>query len=102
MDFEPSAKVRDLQARLTAFMAQHVYPAEAVYAAEVAANRAHGNPWVATAVMEELKAKAKAASRWPTAARTRCCCSTRCTATWDIPKCRARPGPTQPLRPPAR
>jgi acyl-CoA dehydrogenase len=64
MDFEPSAKVRDLQARLTGFMAQHVYPAEAVYAAEVAANRAKGNPWVATSVMESLKAKAKAAGLW--------------------------------------
>jgi acyl-CoA dehydrogenase len=64
MDFEPSAKVRDLQARLTRFMAQHVYPAETVYAAEVAANRARGNPWVATAVMEELKAKAKAEGLW--------------------------------------
>jgi acyl-CoA dehydrogenase len=64
MDFEPSAKVRDLQARLTRFMAQHVYPAETVYAAEVAANRARGNPWVATAVMEELKAKARAEGLW--------------------------------------
>ena len=64
MDFEYSARTRDLQARLTRFMDAHVYPAEALYAAEVAANRANGNPWVATKVMEELKAKARAEGLW--------------------------------------
>ena len=46
MNFEFSPKVQDLQARLTAFMEEHVYPAEAVYHAEVEANRAKGNAWV--------------------------------------------------------
>ena len=64
MDFEYSARTRDLQARLTRFMDAHVYPAEAPYAAEVAANRANGNPWVATKVMEALKAKARAEGLW--------------------------------------
>ena len=64
MDFEYSARTRDLQARLTRFMDAHVYPAEATYAAEVAANRANGNPWVATRVMEALKAKARADGLW--------------------------------------
>ena len=64
MNFEFSPKVQDLQARLTAFMEEHVYPAEAVYHAEVEANRAKGNAWVATNVMEELKAKARAAGLW--------------------------------------
>ena len=64
MDFEYSARTRDLQARLTRFMDAHVYPAEAPYAAEVAANRANGNPWVATRVMEALKAKARADGLW--------------------------------------
>ena len=64
MDFEYSARTRDLQARLTRFMDAHVYPAEATYAAEVAANRANGNPWVATKVMEALKAKARAEGLW--------------------------------------
>ena len=64
MDFEYSARTRDLQARLTRFMDAHVYPAEAPYAAEVAANRANGNPWVATKVMEALKAKARADGLW--------------------------------------
>ena len=61
MDFDYSPKVQDLQARLTAFMEEHIYPAEAVYHAEVEANRRTGNAWVATRVMEELKAKARAA-----------------------------------------
>ena len=38
MDFELSARTRDLQARLQAFMDEHVYPAEAVYDAQVAAS----------------------------------------------------------------
>ncbi|MFO1398860.1 MAG: acyl-CoA dehydrogenase family protein [Burkholderiales bacterium] len=64
MEFAHSPKVRDLQARVTRFMQEHVYPAEAVYAAEVAENRARGNPWVATKVMEMLKAKARAQGLW--------------------------------------
>ena len=64
MEFAHSPKVRDLQARVTRFMQEHVYPAEAVYAAEVAENRARGNPWVATKVMETLKAKARAQGLW--------------------------------------
>ena len=61
MDFSYSPKVIDLQQRLTAFMDEHIYPAESVYHAEVDANRAAGNAWLPTKVMEELKAKARAA-----------------------------------------
>ncbi|MBI5334165.1 MAG: acyl-CoA dehydrogenase family protein [Burkholderiales bacterium] len=64
MDFAYSPKVRDLQQRLTAFMEAHIYPAEARYHDEVEANRAKGNAWVPTQVMEELKAKAKAEGLW--------------------------------------
>jgi acyl-CoA dehydrogenase len=64
MDFTHSAKVTDLQARLTRFMDDHVYPAEPIYAAEVAANRAQGNPWIATDIMEALKKEARAAGLW--------------------------------------
>ena len=35
MDFAYSPKVQELQKRVTAFMEQHVYPAEAVFHAEV-------------------------------------------------------------------
>ena len=64
MDFGHSDKVKDLQARLARFMDENVYPAEPVYAAEVAANRRAGNAWVATRIMEQLKAKARAAGLW--------------------------------------
>jgi acyl-CoA dehydrogenase len=64
MDFDYSPKVRDLQKRLVAFMDEHIYPNEDVFDAEVAANRARGNPWVPTAVMEQLKDKARAAGLW--------------------------------------
>ena len=64
MDFAYSPKVVELQKRLTAFMDEHIYPAESVYHAEVEANRRAGNAWQPTRVMEELKAKARAAGLW--------------------------------------
>ena len=64
MDFTHPDRVRDLQDRLTRFMTDHVYPAELTYVAEVEANRRSGNPWVATRIMEELKAHARAAELW--------------------------------------
>ena len=64
MDFEHSPRVKDLQARLTAFMDDHVYPNEARFFAEVEANKARGNGWVPTRVMEEMKARARAAGLW--------------------------------------
>ncbi|MHA4869837.1 acyl-CoA dehydrogenase family protein [Duganella sp. PWIR1] len=64
MDFDYCPKVQQLQARLTAFMAEHIYPNEARFHAEIDANRAAGNAWVATRIMEELKLKARAAGLW--------------------------------------
>jgi acyl-CoA dehydrogenase len=64
LDFNHSDKVRDLEARLTAFMDAHVYPAERAYAEEVEENRRRGDPWIATRVMEALKEKARAAGLW--------------------------------------
>ncbi|MCK9381590.1 MAG: acyl-CoA dehydrogenase family protein [Sulfuritalea sp.] len=64
MDFEYSPKVKDLQKRVNAFMDQHIYPNEDVFHAEVEANRAKGNPWVPTVIMEQLKEKARAAGLW--------------------------------------
>jgi len=64
MDFTYSPKVIDLQQRLTAFMEEHIYPAEAVYHHEVAENRQAGNPWQPTRVMEKLKAAARAKGLW--------------------------------------
>ena len=64
MDFSHSDKVKDLQARVTAFMEAHVYPAEARFEVEMNAARAAGNPWQPAPVMEELKQRAKAAGLW--------------------------------------
>ncbi|OHC64475.1 MAG: acyl-CoA dehydrogenase, partial [Rhodocyclales bacterium GWA2_65_20] len=64
MDFDYSPKVKDLQKRVSAFMEQHIYPNEDVFHNEVEANRARGNPWVPTVIMEQLKEKARAAGLW--------------------------------------
>jgi acyl-CoA dehydrogenase len=64
MDFEHSPKVQDLQARVKAFMAEHVYPAEPRFADEMNVFRAAGNPWQEPQVMEELKSQAKTAGLW--------------------------------------
>jgi acyl-CoA dehydrogenase len=64
MDFAHSDKVKDLQARVTRFMEERVYPAEPVFAAEVAENRRRGDPWVATRIIEDLKQAARAAGLW--------------------------------------
>ena len=64
MDFAYSDTVQDLQRRVSAFMEEHVYPAEERFHAEIAENRRKGNAWQPTQVMEELKAKAKADGLW--------------------------------------
>ncbi len=64
MDFQYSPKVQQLQARLTAFMAENIYPNEARFFGEIEANRAKGNAWIPTIVIEELKKKAHAAELW--------------------------------------
>jgi len=64
MDFAYSPRVQALRERLMAFMDEHVYPNEERYEAEVDANRAAGNAWVPTRVIEELKPKARAAGLW--------------------------------------
>jgi acyl-CoA dehydrogenase len=64
MDFAYSPKVIELRERVTAFMDAHIYPNEARFHDEIETNRRAGNPWVPTRVMEELKAKAKAAGLW--------------------------------------
>ena len=60
MDFDYSPKVKDLQGRLSAFMEAHVYPNELRHHQEVA----EGDRWQPTRVIEELKAKARAAGLW--------------------------------------
>jgi acyl-CoA dehydrogenase len=60
MDFAYSPKVQELRERVSAFMGQHVYPAEAVFERQVA----EGDRWQPTAIMEQLKAAARAAGLW--------------------------------------
>ncbi|MFM7024872.1 MAG: acyl-CoA dehydrogenase family protein [Limnohabitans sp.] len=64
MDFEYTPKVKEMQARLLAFMETHIYPNEARYLQEIEANRTKGNAWVPSQVIEELKPKARAAGLW--------------------------------------
>ena len=60
MDFAYSPKVQALRERVTAFMDTHVYPAEAIFEQQVA----EGDRWQPTAIMEDLKRKAKAQGLW--------------------------------------
>jgi hypothetical protein len=75
MDFAYSPKVQQLRERLTAFMEEHVYPAESVFEQQVA----EGDRWQPTAIMETLKAEGKGCGT--------CSCRNRNTApvfpTWN-------------------
>jgi len=59
MIIEFSDKTRELHQRLTAFMDQHIYPNEQKFHEQIAASR-----WTPTAVVEELKEKARAEGLW--------------------------------------
>ncbi|HEY7391570.1 MAG TPA: acyl-CoA dehydrogenase family protein [Bryobacteraceae bacterium] len=60
MNFEFSAKVEELQKRLTGFMEEHIYPNEAAWLAHC-----HGpDKWEPASIVEELKPKARAAGLW--------------------------------------
>ena len=64
MDFAYSDKVKAMQAKLIAFMDEHIYPNEHRFHQEVLENRKKGNPWIPTKIIEELKPKARAAGLW--------------------------------------
>ena len=64
MNFEFSDKVKDLQKKVSAFMQEHVNPRESRFFEEIAENRAKGNAWIPTRIVEELKPKARAAGLW--------------------------------------
>jgi acyl-CoA dehydrogenase len=59
MFLDHSAKVRELQTRLTAFMDEHIYPNERVYGEELQANR-----WQPPSILEQLKSRARSAGLW--------------------------------------
>ena len=60
MHFEYSDKVKELQKRLLAFMDEYVYPNESRYHDQIE----EGDRWQPTAIIEELKPKARAAGLW--------------------------------------
>ena len=64
MDFTHSPKVVELQQRMNAFFDVHIYPNEHRFNEDVAANTKRGQRWTPTAIIEELKPKAKAAGLW--------------------------------------
>jgi acyl-CoA dehydrogenase len=64
MHFDYSDHVKALRGQLLAFMDAHVYPNERRFLDEIASNRAAGNPWRPTQIVEELKKKARAAGLW--------------------------------------
>jgi hypothetical protein len=61
MDFEPSDKVKRLEAQVREFVEREVYPAEAVFERQL--NEAPSR-WQIPPVLEELKAKARGAGLW--------------------------------------
>ena len=60
MHFEHSPKVKELQAKLLAFMEEHVYPNEKRFYEQVA----EGDRWQPTQIIESLKPKAREAGLW--------------------------------------
>ncbi|WP_341708362.1 acyl-CoA dehydrogenase [Halopseudomonas sp.] len=60
MDFGYSPKVKELRERVDSFMQEHVFPAEHIFNQQVA----EGDRWQPTAIVEELKVKARAAGLW--------------------------------------
>ncbi len=66
MDFEPSARAKDYLERVKRFMREHIEPVEQQYVAEIRATCVGEDwtKWKVPAVMEDLKARAKAEGLW--------------------------------------
>ena len=58
---EKNARTRELEAKVTAFMDEHVYKAEKIYHQQVADGPSR---WVPVEIIEDLKKKAKAQGLW--------------------------------------
>ena len=61
MEFEHSTKVKELQARVSAFMEAHIYPNEKLFSQQLDEGDTR---WQIPPIMEELKAKAKSEGLW--------------------------------------
>ena len=64
MDFEPSAKAQDYISRLTDFMDAHVYPAEPVYAEQLAELESAGRGHELPPIVQTLKQQARERGLW--------------------------------------
>jgi len=64
VDFAHSETSMQLQEQVRRFLDEHVYPAEAVFERQAAANRAAGDPFRTPAVLGELKAIARRQGLW--------------------------------------
>jgi acyl-CoA dehydrogenase len=64
MDFGFDARTEELRGKLLAFMDSHVYPAEPVFADQVAQAAASGDIWQRPGVIDELKAEARSQGLW--------------------------------------
>ncbi len=64
MDFGFDARTEEMRAKLLAFMDDYVYPAEPVFADQVAEAAASGDIWQRPAVIDELKEKARGQGLW--------------------------------------
>ena len=65
MDFDYSERCKELQARLLAFMDEHIYPNEKAFKQEVDSNgRDKGDRWIPTELIERLKPLAREQGLW--------------------------------------
>jgi acyl-CoA dehydrogenase len=64
MDFQYDARTTELREQLLSFMDSHVYPAEKVFADQVAAATVVGRSWERPPVIDELKAEARKRGLW--------------------------------------
>jgi acyl-CoA dehydrogenase len=65
MNFDYSDRCKELQARLLAFMDEHIYPNEKLFKEEVDRNGATGGDrWIPTALIERLKPLAREQGLW--------------------------------------
>jgi acyl-CoA dehydrogenase len=64
MDFQHSDRSRQLQAELTQFLDEQIYPAEAEFHQQEQANRAAGAPFRTPEVLHRLKAEAQRRGLW--------------------------------------
>lgn len=64
MDFSPSPAAQQTLERLRAFLQEHVQPAEAIYASQLAQAGGDWQAWRQPEIMEELKGRARAAGLW--------------------------------------